>query len=325
MVIAPSLRESSGSTSSRRSMSVTRPRPSQRGHMPSGPLKLKALEVPTCGVPRRLKMMRSIVYASVAVPTVERELAPIRSWSTTMAALRLRSSSTSGRASLGISDCSNAVYVSLISRCDSAAMVPKTREDLPEPETPVKTVSLRLGRSSETLSRLFSLAPRTSITSCRSAAVRVSIALPDSLACKEMQNTLCRKELQIGGLRRSGRCGAVDGPALGRPAEARRPQWPQTGTERGPDRRRRDRRRRRTGHDRPVHARRRRAPGPQRHGPLHLRPWQDRTARPHVRQGAGRAPHHLRPLRRLATRADRLGPRRPGLLHPPPVGPAHLT
>jgi hypothetical protein len=33
-------------------------------------------------------------------------------------------------------DWMNAVYVSLISRCDSAAIVPKTSEDLPEPETP---------------------------------------------------------------------------------------------------------------------------------------------------------------------------------------------
>jgi hypothetical protein len=32
----------------------------------------------------------------------------------------------------------NAVYVSLISRCDSAAMVPNTSDDLPDPETPVK-------------------------------------------------------------------------------------------------------------------------------------------------------------------------------------------
>jgi hypothetical protein len=54
-------------------------------------------------------MTRSIEYASVAVPTVERELAPIRSWSTTIAALRLRSASTSGREMFGISDCRNAV------------------------------------------------------------------------------------------------------------------------------------------------------------------------------------------------------------------------
>jgi hypothetical protein len=42
-----------------------------------------------------------MVCASVAVPTVERELAPIRSWSTMIAADRLRSESTSGRLRLG--------------------------------------------------------------------------------------------------------------------------------------------------------------------------------------------------------------------------------
>lgn len=107
----------------------------------------------------------------MAVPTVERELAPIRSWSTTIAALRLRRLSVSGLPWLGMNDWMKAVYVSLISRCDSAAMVPKTREDLPEPETPVKTVSRRLGMSSETSTRLFSRAPRTSITLWLSATL----------------------------------------------------------------------------------------------------------------------------------------------------------
>jgi hypothetical protein len=75
------------------------------------------------------------------VPSVEREFAPIRSWSTTIAADRFCSESTSGRGRLGMNDCKNAVYVSLISRCDSAAIVPNTSDDLPEPETPVNTVS----------------------------------------------------------------------------------------------------------------------------------------------------------------------------------------
>ena len=38
-------------------------------------------------------------------------------------------------------------------------------DDLPDPDTPVNTVSRRLGMSRETSARLFSLAPRTSITS----------------------------------------------------------------------------------------------------------------------------------------------------------------
>jgi extradiol dioxygenase family protein len=49
-------------------------------------------------------------------------------------------------------------------------MAPNAREDFPDPETPVNTVSRRLGRSREMSARLFSLAPRTWITSWLSAA-----------------------------------------------------------------------------------------------------------------------------------------------------------
>ena len=71
--------------------------------------------------------------------------------------------STSGRPTFGMNDWTNAVYVSLISRWDSAAIVPNTSDDLPDPETPVKTVIARLGMSTETSRRLFSRAPRTSM------------------------------------------------------------------------------------------------------------------------------------------------------------------
>ena len=57
----------------------------------------------------------------------------------------------------------------MISRCDSAAMVPKTSELLPEPDTPVNTVSRRLGMSTSTAWRLFSRAPRTRIEAWLSA------------------------------------------------------------------------------------------------------------------------------------------------------------
>jgi hypothetical protein len=50
-----------------------------------------------------------------------------------------------------------------MSRCDSAAIVPKTSELLPDPETPVNTVSRRFGMSRLMSRRLFSRAPRTSI------------------------------------------------------------------------------------------------------------------------------------------------------------------
>ena len=42
-------------------------------------------------------------------------------------------------------------------------MVLNTRDDFPEPDTPVKTVIRRLGMSSETPLRLFSRAPRMTI------------------------------------------------------------------------------------------------------------------------------------------------------------------
>src|SRR2546430_6304011 len=55
--------------------------------------------------------------------------------------------------------------VSLIRRCDSAAIVSNTSELLPEPDTPVNTVSLRFGISMLTSLRLFSRAPCTRIRS----------------------------------------------------------------------------------------------------------------------------------------------------------------
>src|SRR5439155_10772408 len=79
------------------------------------------------------------------------------------------SRSTSGRASVGMKPCTKALYVSLINRCDSAAIVSKTRELLPEPETPVNTVNRRFGISMLTSLRLFTRAPRTRIRSWRSA------------------------------------------------------------------------------------------------------------------------------------------------------------
>ncbi len=109
--------------------------PSQRGHIPPVMLKLRrsltvcpafsmvtapaplieatlkenACGDPMCGWPRRLNRIRNIALASVAVPTVERGLAPIRSWSTMMAVVRPSRTSTSGRASVGIKPCTNAL------------------------------------------------------------------------------------------------------------------------------------------------------------------------------------------------------------------------
>ena len=60
-------------------------------------------------LPSRLNRMRNIALASVAVPTVERTLAPIRSWSTMIAVVSPSRRSTSGRAMLGMKPWTNAL------------------------------------------------------------------------------------------------------------------------------------------------------------------------------------------------------------------------
>ena len=74
-----------------------------------GTLKENALGGPICGCPSRLKRMRSIELASVAVPTVDRGFEPIRSWSTIIAVVSPSSTSTSGRASVGMKPCTKAL------------------------------------------------------------------------------------------------------------------------------------------------------------------------------------------------------------------------
>jgi hypothetical protein len=109
--------------------------PSQRGHMPPArvnerfslvfvppfsiviapaPLTVAVLNEnagggPTYGVPSRLKRMRNTALASVTVPTVERALAPIRSWSTRIAVVSPSMTSTSGRARVGMKPCTKAL------------------------------------------------------------------------------------------------------------------------------------------------------------------------------------------------------------------------
>ncbi|BAS15999.1 hypothetical protein AHiyo8_43020 [Arthrobacter sp. Hiyo8] len=70
---------------------------------------------------------------------------------------------------VGMNPCTKVLYVSLIMRCDSAAIVANTRELLPEPETPVNTVNRRFGSSMLMSLRLFSRAPCTRIRSWVSA------------------------------------------------------------------------------------------------------------------------------------------------------------
>src|SRR3712207_8720970 len=57
---------------------------------------------------------------------------------------------------LSLHDALPILKVSFNWRCASAAMVSKTSDDFPEPDTPVKTVICCLGMSSETSLRLFS-------------------------------------------------------------------------------------------------------------------------------------------------------------------------
>ena len=95
------------------------------------------------------------------MPTVERALAPIRSWSTMIAAVRFSSESTSGREGVAMKPWRKAVYVSLMRRRDSAAIVSNTSELFPDPDTPVNTVSCRFGMSRLMSRRLFSRAPLT--------------------------------------------------------------------------------------------------------------------------------------------------------------------
>ena len=64
---------------------------------------------PMEGRPRRLNRIRSMALASVAVPTVERALPPIRSWSTMIAVVSPSRRSTSGRAMVGMKPCTKAL------------------------------------------------------------------------------------------------------------------------------------------------------------------------------------------------------------------------
>src|SRR5512132_3785209 len=65
-----------------------------------------------------------------------------------------------------------------MSRCDSAAMVSNTSELLPEPETPVNTVSRRFGISTLTSLRLFTRASCTRISSWLSASCSAADRAP---------------------------------------------------------------------------------------------------------------------------------------------------
>src|SRR5258708_40020188 len=157
--IAPSFKDLDLSKNLSRSTSSLRPSPLQFGHIPCGSLKPNTLVGPTWGCPMRENIMRRIVLISVIVPTVECEPPPIRFWSTTMDMLRFSMASASGWEYFGKKFRTNMLKFSLSRRCDSVAIVSNTMDDLPEPDTPVKMVILRLGMRNETFFKLFSRAP----------------------------------------------------------------------------------------------------------------------------------------------------------------------
>src|SRR3954451_4589189 len=120
-----------------------------------------------------------------------------------MAVVRPSSTSTSGRASVGMKPCTNALYVSLISRCDSAAIVPNTSELLPDPDTPVNAVSRRFGSSTLTSLRLLTRAPWTRMTSWPSAVCWADFAraflagMPSSWSMRSLRCCDCRGSAEL--------------------------------------------------------------------------------------------------------------------------------
>src|SRR5690606_4571731 len=74
-----------------------------------GTLRGSACGGPMCGRPSRLTRMRSITWASVAVPAVARGSAPIRCWSTMITLVSPSRTSTSGRAVDGMKPCTKAL------------------------------------------------------------------------------------------------------------------------------------------------------------------------------------------------------------------------
>src|SRR5699024_8488947 len=149
---------------------------------------------PMCGCAIREKSLRSMAFASVAVPTVDRGFDPSRSWSTMMAVVSPSRTSTSGRPGDGMKPWTNAGYVTLMSLCDSAAIVPNTRELFPEPDTPVKTVSRRLGSERLTSARLFSRAPCTRMRWWESAVAVVSVTVLSSVMVSRRGVGECREQ-----------------------------------------------------------------------------------------------------------------------------------
>src|SRR3954452_4301008 len=92
-----------------------------------------------------------------------------------------------------------------MSRWDSAAIVPNTSELLPDPDTPVNTVSRRLGISTLTSLRLFTRAPSTRIRSWLSAACAAADWVPGVVAVLIVSPSVGRAAGGVAWLIRAGR------------------------------------------------------------------------------------------------------------------------
>src|SRR5208282_2608006 len=91
----------------------------------------------------------------------------------------------------------NMLKFSFIWRCASVATVSKTIDDLPEPETPVKMVILRLGMRSETFLRLFSRAPRISMYSWGMVSSLGCYFDPDGTAWSSCKDRDARRRSEV--------------------------------------------------------------------------------------------------------------------------------
>src|SRR6185436_19781221 len=91
--------------------------------------------------------------------------------------LKFSMASASGWEYFGKKFRTNMLKFSLSRRWDSVAIVSNTMDDLPEPETPVKMVILRLGIRNETFFKLFSRAPRISMYSCGMNSPLISLPI----------------------------------------------------------------------------------------------------------------------------------------------------
>src|SRR3954465_12251507 len=85
--------------------------------------------------------------------------------------LRFSMAAASGGGYFGRKLRTNRLKFSYSCRCASVAIVSKTIDDLPEPETPVKIVICRFGMRRVMFLRLFSRAPRISMNSVMSVPV----------------------------------------------------------------------------------------------------------------------------------------------------------